>query len=447
MKHGAWLERNRRAQANEIAGLPWVADGVDDGEREAAELLIAVALWHPDLFAGLLEKTWLGDNITVAESETLYGLRWAARYAPDLAERMLSKSWLQDEISRDEARIIRYLYPMAWYQDEPNKPVVERAIQILDMPFLETVEGPDVLAVRSLRRLESIDEDNFLATMTHPTLSDGITDEEAKIVALVGGTYSYRPRSVAVLLAGSGVYVEERTIGLPRSGEVSLAIIRIRDQVTPSMDFLEQSVRTIEDFMGQPFPTNYIALYFDDATVNPLGGTNFGTHMAMSLLYDVENGRLWDRTPFVIAHEVAHYFWDGGNRDWIDEAAAELLASISENKRVAAPVEVTNKPCASAKTIGELERLDAKVNTNAFRCNYSLGERFFLDLYHTLGEDAFRRGFRSLYLKTRHDDPTDGCDGADLNICHVATAFKSGVSDAVAAKVDEIIARWYGPLP
>ena len=79
-----------------------------------------------------------------------------------------------------------------------------------------------------------------------------------------------------------------------------------------------------------------------------------------------------------------------------------------------------------------------------------MGERFFLNLYNTLGEAAYRRGFRSLYLKSRgfygdfRDNSSDTCAGSDLNICHVEAAFKAGASEAAAAQVDEIIDRWYG---
>ena len=122
------------------------------------------------------------------------------------------------------------------------------------MPFLESVESADALAMKSLQRLENNNTTDFLGIMSDPTISDGITDEEAKIVVLLGGTYTYRPESVDFLLRGTGVYLEERVIELPHSGETLLAIIRIRDQVTPSMDFLEHSVRTIDEFMASRCP-------------------------------------------------------------------------------------------------------------------------------------------------------------------------------------------------
>ena len=427
--------------------MPWVADGVDDAERTAAEALIACARWYPDVFSALLQKPWVGDSITADETVAISRLRWTAYYSLELADKMLQKSWAQDGITADEATVIRYLYNMVWTADEiPEQVVLETANDILDMPFLESVEGADAAAVRSLERLGDKGSDVLLQIISHPTLSDGITDEEAKIVALLGGTYTYRPESVDFLLRGTGVYLEERVIELPHSGETLLAIIRIRDQVTPSMDFLEHSVRTIEEFMGEPLPTNYIAWYFDDSISAAAGGTNFGTHITSKLYYDVENGPRWYRAPFHNAHEVAHYYWRGNQR-WINEGAADLLGSISENARVETPIESTRNPCASAKTISQLEGLDAERGSNAAKCYYSLGEALFLDLYHTLGEETFRQGFRNLYLKSQRDDATDDCEGTYLGICHLVAAFKADVSAEVAAQVDEIVGRWYGETP
>ena len=448
LKNGDWLETNKRPRAAEIRELTWVADSVSDAERTAAEMLIACARWYPATFNALLHKSWLKDDITDNETVAVESLYWLSFYGPDVPRAILQKSWVADGISSDAATVIRYLYGMVWIENDAiRQNIVETAIQILAMPFLETVESADALAVRSLARLERSSEDAFLEIMSHPKLSDGITDEEAKIVALLGGTYSKKPETVDVLLRGTGVYLEERTIDLPLSGETLLVIIRIRDQITDRMDILEHSVRSIEGFMGEPLPTSYIALFFEDATTYELGGNNFGTHVTMSLLYDVENGHLEKVVGHTIAHEVAHYYYGGNNEDWIDEGAAELLGSISENARTEAPIEATRYPCASAKTITELENLDAKVKTSEFLCNYSLGEGFFLDLYHALGEATFRQGFRNLYLKSLSNDDMDDCEGTDLSICHLAAAFKSDVSADVEAKVDKIVSRWYGVSP
>ena len=448
LENGEWLIDKERALANQIANLPWVADGLEAHEVEPAQDLVDLAVWYREVFAMIIRQDWLGDDVNAEEWVALRNMRRLSYYGNELPTKISEKPWFSDGITADEASVIRYLYRLIRIKDAGiRENVIAAAIRVLSMPFLDAVTSVDAFAVRSLNRLANSDTDLLLEVLAHPKLQNGITNDQAKMVALLGGTYSYRPQSGDALLRGTGVYWEERTIELPISGEASLAVVRIRDQSTASMDFLEHSVRTIEEFMGVGLPIDYIALLYDDAVFPGSGGTNFGTHMAMQLLYDVEGGYWWDYTPHTISHEVAHYYWSG-NRDWIDEGAAEILGSISEYARGETPIDVTNRPCAAVNTIGELEAIDPDtLETRGFNCNYSLGEQVFLDLYRSLGEETFRQGFRALYLKSLAEDYSDNCEGTELGICHLVAAFKADVSDAQAAQVDEIVARWYGPLP
>ena len=554
LEHGAWLDANQPALATELKNLAWVANGVDDAEREAAELLIAAARRHPQVFTALLTKQWVGDGITDAETDAIYGfsrtpmfsegliegmleiswvqdeitaeegkaigylyraIRWApgisdellaypwvqdditsyettalgylyqagrhvdeladrlvvkpwvqdditadettalrylyraGRYVDELADRLVVKPWVQDDITADEATVIRDLYLTARAQDEALEPAtIAKALQLVDMPFLESVERADAPAMESLRKLEGNNTARFLEVMSHPVLSDGITDEEAKAVALLWGTNTYKPEYVDDLLTQSGIFVEEKTIQLPLSGEVLLAVFRHRDQVTPSIDYLEHSVTFMEEIMANPLPVNYVALFFTDAIPEDVGGKFFGTHIGAQPDYDLVGATRWKHTPFAIAHEVAHYYWRGNKWDWIDEGLAVFLATLSENRRTDFPVEARKRPCSSAATIGELEAMfSEETGTEGSSCNYPLGEAIFLDLYHSLGEDTFSQGLRRLYLKDLHDDPTDGCEGTQLRICHLISAFKTNASEDVAAKVDEVVSRRYGPSP
>ena len=347
--------------------------------------------------------------------------------------------------------------------DPSRQTVVESTRALLDMPFLDSVESSDAAAMRELRRMASTDTNKFVEVLAHPNLDDGITDQEAKVIAVMSSAYKYTPDSLPVLLDGldgsGGVYVEERVIQLPLAGETLLAIIRFRNQITASMDYLEHAVRFIEEFISEPFPTNYVALYF-----GPNPGINIFSHSHIMLEsdYDIVGGSWWYLTPQIIAHEIAHYYWDSSSLFWMNEGPAEMLATttISDNAGTGAPIAPyrshMHETCSRStfQTIVELERsakgTAGELSEEARHCSYSMGERFFLNLYNTLGDTAFRRGFRSLYLKSSgfygdfRDDSSDTCAGSDLNICHVEAAFKAGASEAAAAQVDEIIARWYG---
>ena len=96
---------------------------------------------------------------------------------------------------------------------------------------------------------------------------------------------------------------------------------------------------------------------------------------------------------------------------------------------------------SSIKTLAATELLEDS------SCARNLGERFFLDLYLTLGEDAFLQGFRALYRLRLADNPDDCRECTDLNVHHVLEAFTANVPEDVAAKAKAVLLKWYGPLP
>ena len=449
LENGPWLEQNRPQAAADIRALPWVRDGINGSERQAAEALIATAIWYSGVFNSLMQMSWLGDGVTDAEAIATTYIRWTAFFdsespGSDLAGQMLQKSWVRDAVSTDEATVIRSLYwTISYDTDSPPSQQVNAAVnaaasRILTMPFLASVESPDALAVRSLERIAGRGKTDFLEVMSRPTLNDGITDEEAEIVLLLGATYQYADSAlIDTLLDPTRIIVQKRAIRLPRSGEVELAIIRTAPGPARSMDLLEHSVRGIEEFMGASFPTNYIAaLFAEEAVLEGAAGVNFGTHVAMLPEYDVDDGSHdANILPSLTTHEVAHYYWRG-NETWIDEGGATFMEFPVENVRTGRGLIADHYPCAYVSSIADLVALDPEQLSPADICNYSLGERVFLDLYRNLGDAAYRRGFSSLYQRSQVLDeylwPTY------LDISHVREAFQPLAPAATA-----VIARWY----
>ena len=396
------------------------------------------------------QLTWVADGVTGDdEADAHQYLRGTVQRAPEQAKQMLELSWVQDDITETEADTLKYLF---WISGRN----ADAAAALMAMPFLESVEIRDTLALRVLNHISWRDANDKVVDITFrelmylPKIKDGITDEDTKIVAVLGGhTYSRAPGSARVLLAETGVYIEERLIRLPHTGETLLAVIRIEDKDTPSMDHFEHAVRSIERFMGVPYPIDYLALLFYDREDN--NANNNFTHLLILAEADSVDGPDWHAS--VIAHEAAHWYWyrkDAGSykyQRWISEGSAEFLRIISEHERVGRPLDPIKPPCLHFNNISELENAGPELADEKHKCDYSLGQRFFLNLYLALGDEAFRPAYRTLYLKSQQDNPTDDCESTALNICHVAAAFKDGASNDVAAKVDEVIARWYGPLP
>ena len=98
----------------------------------------------------------------------------------------------------------------------------------------------------------------------------------------------------------------------------------------------------------------------------------------------------------------------------------------------------TSSPCAHARNIVELESLKITQDSIEYGCNYSLGERLFLDLNRTLGDTQFQQGFRELYIASAARDDTDDDGSASIGIGHVREAFRLG-----EIATNTVITRWY----
>ena len=411
----AWMNNIKSAGvASAVVALGWVQDGVDDVEVEAIENLSYIANEDAEVALSVVGLGWVQDGIEDAEAEAI---EWMQNiHGTEVASSVVSLGWVQDGVDDIEVEAIEELSYIA------NEDA-SAALRIAGMPFLETIEPPDVSAMASLRQLATLVPETFGSVISHPTIRDGMTNDWAPVVATLGSVAETNPGLVGVLLDPDRVHVERRDVTLPLSGDVVLYIIRTGPGAARSMELLEHSVIGAEEYMGAPLPTNYVSLLYEDAVIGS-SGTNFGTHIVVLPEYDADDGS--HETGFaspIIAHEVAHYYWRG-NADWVDEGAAEVMASIIEGARSGLFGIVTYHSCGYVSNIAELESLDISVDDAEFTCNYALGKRLFLDLLDTLGDERFRQGFRDLYLASRVDN-ADEYGGTRVGIEHLMEAFRS----------------------
>ena len=462
-KNGLWLRQGHPRLASSITELEWVRDGVNDTESKAIQDLLYIAVVSLPVASSIVALGWVQDGIDDIEAGAF---RWMNNISDaGVASSVISLGWVQDGVDMPEVTTIRYLsyidyssaevaslvVAMGWVQDGVDELEIDAiqqlsylenkdagaALRILGMPFVATIEPPDVSAIESLRFLAAYDPKMFVGVMSHEALLDGITDDLAPVVATLHGVAKTNPGLIDVLLDPFKVLLERRDITLPLAGDVVLVIIRTKPGAERSMELLEDSVRGAEGYMGLPLPSNFVGLLFEDA-VDSKAGTNFGTHIAMLPGYDVDDGSYQaESAPHGIAHEVSHYYWSG-NRNWVDEGAADLMASIIDSARTGRLVGVTNTPCAHAANIAHLENLATPAYEVGFRCSYSLGERLFVDLRRTLGDGRFRQGFRDLYEASEIEDNIDNRRGTSMSVEHVREAFRTddGAESAV-------IGRWY----
>ena len=438
LDNGEYLEQSEPQAAEVIKNLPWIADGISDSELESAEYLTQMAAFYQPLFWTLVEYPWVQDGLSDSESPVLRGLLIVVQRSAGAAEHTARLSWLGDAVDDRESAAIRQLALIS----QVDASAVSR---IVAMPFMQSVEAHDLPALRSLQLMANTTPQSFERVMGHPTVGAGITDAWTPVIATLQGVSRTNPALIDVLLDPNRITVESRVVNLPLSGPAPLSIIRTRPGAARSMDLLETALMNSEAFMGAPFPEPSVTLLFDLAVAGSAAGTNFGTHMAIRPKFDVDDGSHEAETAgHIIAHEVAHYYWSN-NADWIDEGSAELIASASENARAGRPLDATNYPCPYARDIAAIEALGAAPESEAYLCNYSLGERMLLDMYQRLGDAAFRQGFRDLYRKSTVEDGLDQFAGAAMGIGDLRDSFgAAGDPDAV----ERVVGRWYdGSVP
>ena len=502
LSNARWLEQNHPDAAFAITSLAWVADGIEDTERDVVQNMVYISGstsplmaiqvaemgWVQDgvdeletrailefrfysstpVLSFLLEMEWVQDGIDEPEFQAIDQLN---AWPVDLAKLTLALPWVQDGINEvefhaidelryydlNDLRLLSSVLAFDWVQDgiEATEAAVidslnsftevDSALRIISMPFFETLEPSDAAALQALGQMQSKQADSFQRVLSHPTLADGITDEWVPVVATLYGVSTTNPQLIDTLLDPDKVALEQRVIELPLAGKTLLAIIRTSPGSEQSLDLLEQAVRYNEEFMATSFPTGYVGWLFADAVSSGFGGTNFGTHIASGPGYDVFDGSDSNEAYGIgqhIAHEAAHYYWRSHN-SWLHEGIADFMGTVFENARTARPVEAEQRPCGYVRTIAELEALNVTSEAGpggVFGCHYTLGKRLFLDLYRNLGEDSFRKGLSDLYLLSQVQGEDQGRRGTKLGIEHVRAAFKGNADDAL---VDTIVDRWY----
>ena len=467
LPNASFLRESDADTYHTISRLGWVSDGISRIEADPAQSLIYLGLDAPQSARQLLRIPWMSDDLNEDEAWVFGALAHLAFDAPGAFEKTVSMPWVADgisdgeswaitavsELAMESSRAAAWLASYHWFADgiDADESMVVSmlgsisyetgsAARFMGMPFLESIEPGDFYALSSLEFLAYESPEAFHGILSHPTVADGITDQETATLALLHDVQTTNPNLVDTLLAPSEVHVESREIRLPLASDVELVIVHLQPGAPRSMDLLEDAVRFAEDYMGEPFPTNFVLLLYADAMMSEFAGHNTGFNMTIHPDFDTDDDS--DESyyaPFLLAHEVAHYYWNYSSQTWLDEGAAEVMSIIYEEATTGQEAwgAANTLPCPYAADLTGVEELK---DTHAEDCAYSLGTRFFLDLYRTLGDEEFRRGFRKLYLLGRN--VLDPEDPEARSIDHVRNAF-----DFSEQAHDEIIPRWYWESP
>ena len=460
-EHESWgvvhlrvIAREDPAMAETLLSFPWLADGVTKDERNTVYYLREILRKDPAVAETVLESAWFSDGVTSTERQTLSGLRNLYELDRSSFSALTAKPWFEDGLSSEEFMSDELM--LAGDLGDIARRSETHFLAIVDMPFLETFEPADASAVRSLRRLACCGEgvsERFRRVMAHPTISDGISDEEAKIVATLRDASFFNTDIIDQLLDPDTVTLEERTINLPHTGEMRLTIIRIRPGAERTMDLLERAVRTVEGFATMPFPVRHVIFLAENTSRSGVGLDLTNISGGHERFDSDEAPEL--RVLHVLAHEASHYYWfREWSRHWVEDGLGAFIQSyimrqesVDPGVPVVPPWPTKNGPCPYMSSIAERDNeLDIPGKRVISNCSDSLGDRLFQDLWRNLGDSVFRQGLANLYITARSGAPVVECEFKKYDkagICEVETAFKAAAPAAEAATVDKVIGRWY----
>ncbi|MCY4625667.1 MAG: hypothetical protein OXC99_11800 [Chloroflexi bacterium] len=382
-----------------IEALPWVADGIArDPSQQEAVLHLANVSEHSsaEVFLALLALPWMQDTDT---------------------------SW-------QETSVISTI-------DSIGRENPAAALEIVDMPFLQTLDVQDLNALYGLLALSR--GENLAEVLAHPWVAPGITDEKTPVIArltAIAGTGSPRPDLLPILLNPEQTILLTRTITLDHDVELSVvwpAHGATSARATVVMDLLEDSIRMLEGFMGVPWPRPTTSILVADvpATSDGAGIDAFAIHP--SRYNDIE----------YIVHEAAHWYW-WFLPAWVREGAATFLAAVYFSKATGTPLPAPES-CPHAANLEALGDGGTKID-RAWICNYTLGHGLLIELYETLGDETFRDAFRRLYTWLQDEALVARCGVAtplgEQGLCYYHAAFVEHLPKH-AAITQEIINRHY----
>ena len=427
----AGLHRADQVLAASVASWPWVQQEPGDLHRRTLQQLEILAREDLQLARDAATRTWLADALTEDEWLTVRVLTLLAAHDVPLAQLVAKFEWVQDGVTARERRTLERLLTIATSGGE----------RIGRMSFLAGLSAADTLAIEALRDLARGDQLGFGRVLSHPAIRDGISDDEAKVVAILAPVVKYAPTGLDALLHPDTVTLEERLVDLPSGVTVPVTLVRTESGATRTMDLAESALRFLEDYMGSALPAGHVIVHIGGSTSPGAFAIHFGTHIVLPATIEGE-AYAPAQALKTLSHEFAHYYWTG-HEDWLDEGVANILSVLTLNKHFDRKVFPEEGPCHITDHIAAWEALNATGAYKASECEYSLGERLFHELHRSLGPRPFQEGLRTLYGAVSSGMPSEACTASAAVTCEIHAAFRQSGTAEDSATVDAIIGRWY----
>ena len=181
----AFVQNLGRLAGRDEATASRIADNLGVADATAVDVLAVLAFRHQELFRAVVERPWIHDGLDESESEILKYLNWTALGGDDVAlwlatfvptvdsddvdalaalwalgaysqktlRTVMGSPWAEDGLDGAETVVLRNL---GWLANRDESV----ALEILGMPFLQTVEPADGGAMEALRRMAAYQLEN-----------------------------------------------------------------------------------------------------------------------------------------------------------------------------------------------------------------------------------------------------------------------------------------------
>ena len=384
------IAENDPELARTIAILPGLNDGITDDHLSAIYSLESIAENDLELAKMITNLPWLTDDITRDEEIALQYFDIIVGTDVDLARMVAGFPWFTDDITEEETSIIHAIRRT----DADWASQLAASVNDLLTSMKDITGGLSTYTAESLGRIAEQGPDAFGQLTSQPWYADGLNDEEAALVVILGNIIDSSPLLYQDLLHSR--FIQTKTISLSLAGDVNIYIVQSAP-FPPDEDLLttiENTARIAESFLGEPFPTTDIILLVTDPE-DGFAGRHYGTYMTLvRSLGNVES----------IPHETAHYYAYEAPR-WFVEGFAEFMETYVEDQTGIRSIAdrrlelLQNDSCFTDLEMENIRHyLFYLTEGGPPGCSYPFGENFMLAIFESIGEEAMSTALRELYL-------------------------------------------------
>ena len=178
--------------ATKLVRMPWMSDELNEDEAWSVVALAHLAFDAPGALERIMSMPWVADGISEDDSWAITAVSDLAMESCGAASRLVSYHWFSDDIDAEESMVVSILGSISYETDS--------ATQFIGMQFLDSIEAGDSYTLSSLEFLAHESPKLFREILSHPTVADGITDEETTALALVHDVQETNPDLVDTLL-------------------------------------------------------------------------------------------------------------------------------------------------------------------------------------------------------------------------------------------------------